>query len=106
MTTALQMYVTILFLGFAGGFWVVFMTNATEQFGTNLRATAACTIPSFVRGLYIPISKAFVYLKMPGQFGNPIGAAAVVGGVCLAIAFWASFGLRETFHEDLDFLEY
>lgn len=106
MTSALQIYITILLLGFAGGFWVVFMTNATEQFGTNLRATAACTIPSFVRGLYIPISMAFVFLKMPAQFGNPIGAAAVVGAVCLAIAFWASFGLRETFHQDLDFLEH
>jgi MFS transporter, putative metabolite:H+ symporter len=105
LSTALHMYFLILLLGFAGGFWAVFITNAAEQFGTNLRATAACTIPSFVRGLFIPIGAAFKLLKMPDQLGNPIQAAAVVGAICLGIAFWASFGLKETFHQDLDFLE-
>ncbi len=105
LDSAFQMYFLILLLGFAGGFWAVFITNASEQFGTNLRATAACTIPSFVRGLFIPIGIAFKFLKTPEQFGSPIWAAAAVGAVCLAIAFWASFGLKDTFHQDLDFLE-
>ena len=105
LTSATQMYVLILFLGFAGGFWAVFITNASEQFGTNIRATAACTIPSFVRGLFIPIGMSFKFLKMPEQLGSPIMAAAVVGAVCLAIAFWASFGLKDTFHKDMDFIE-
>ena len=105
LTSATQMYVLILLLGFAGGFWAVFITNASEQFGTNIRATAACTIPSFVRGLFIPIGMSFKFLKMPEQLGSPIMAAAVVGAVCLAIAFWASFGLKDTFHKDMDFIE-
>jgi MFS family permease len=105
LQTATQMYLVILLLGFAGGFWAVFITNATEQFGTNLRATAASTIPSFVRGLFIPIGIAFKFLKMPEHLGSPIAAAAVVGTVCLALAFASSFGLKDTFHQDLDFLE-
>ena len=100
-----QMYVLLLLLGFAGGFWVVFITNASEQFGTNLRATAACTVPSFVRGLFVPMALSFQFLKSPGQLGSAIWSAVAVGAVCLALAFWASFGLKETFHQDLDFLE-
>ncbi len=91
---------------FSGGFWAVFITNASEQFGTNLRATAASTIPSLVRGLFIPIAMSFKFLKTPEQFGNPINAAAIVGIVCISLAFWASFTLEETFDKDLDNLEY
>jgi hypothetical protein len=28
-----------------------------------------------------------------------------VGGVCMAIAFLALWGMKETFHEDLDYVE-
>ena len=105
LSTALQMYIVILLLGFAGGFWAVFITNASEQFGTNIRATAASTIPSFVRGLFIPIALAFKFLKSPDQLSSPIWAASIVGGVCLLLAFWSSYGLKETFYDDLDFLE-
>ncbi|MDX2245142.1 MAG: MFS transporter [Bacteroidia bacterium] len=105
LETSAQMYMVILALGFSGGFWAVFITNASEQFGTNLRATATSTIPGFVRGLFIPIGFAFKYFKAPEQLGSPIIAAAIVGGVCLLLAFWSSFGLEDTFHKDLDFLE-
>lgn len=105
LQSAMQMYVLLLLLGFSGGFWVVFITNASEQFGTNLRATAACTVPSFVRGLFVPMALSFQFLKSPGQLGSPIWSAIVVGAVCLGLAFWASFGLEETFDKDLDFLE-
>ena len=37
-------------LAFATGFWAIFVTMGAEQFGTNLRATAATTIPNMVRG--------------------------------------------------------
>jgi predicted MFS family arabinose efflux permease len=100
-----HLYVLLLLLGFSGGFWVIFITNASEQFGTNLRATAACTVPSLVRGLFVPMALAFQFLKSPGQTGSPAGSAALVGAVCLASAFWASAGLRETFDKDLDYLE-
>jgi MFS family permease len=42
-------------LGFAAGYWAVFVTVAAEQFGTNLRATATTTVPNFVRGAVVPI---------------------------------------------------
>lgn len=103
--SASQMYVLLLLLGFSGGFWVVFITNASEQFGTNLRATAACTVPGFVRGLFVPMALLFQFLKSPGQLDSPIWSAVAVGAFCLGLAFWASFGLQEHFDKDLDFLE-
>lgn len=105
MQAAWQMYLTIAFLGFSGGFWAVFITNATEQFGANLRATAACTVPSIVRLCFVPMALAFQWLKAPWQMNSAVNAAAVVGVVCLALAFWASYGLKDTFDADLDYVE-
>lgn len=105
VTDAWQQYLMMLLVGFGGGVWAVVITNASEQFGTNLRATAACTVPSFIRLAFLPIAFAFQYLKGPDYFGEPILAAAVVGSITLALAFWASFSLRETFSTDLDFVE-
>jgi MFS family permease len=100
-----QMYTLILLLGFAGGYWAVFITNTTEQFGTNLRATAASTAPAIVRVFFIPISAAFQWLKSPFMTGNLITSAALVGAACIGAALWASFRLEESFHKDLDYLE-
>lgn len=36
-------------LGFANGYWALFVTIAAELFGTNLRATVATSVPNFVR---------------------------------------------------------
>lgn len=105
MQAAWQLYLTILLLGFSGGFWAVFITNATEQFGANLRATAACTVPSIVRLCYVPMALAFQWLKAPWRMDGIVNAAAVVGIVCLALAFWASYGLKDTFDADLDYVE-
>ena len=44
------MYFLSAMLGFSTGFWAIFVTMGAEQFGTNLRATAATTIPNMVRG--------------------------------------------------------
>ena len=44
------MYWLVQALGFSTGFWAIFVTMGAEQFGTNLRATAATTIPNMVRG--------------------------------------------------------
>lgn len=100
-----QMYILLLLLGFSGGYWAVFVTNAAEQFGTNLRASAACLVPSLVRLSYLLISSAFTFLKTPAYMGNSLGAAALVGAVCLTIAFFTSFSLKDTFTRDLEFLE-
>ena len=49
-STAANFYWIAAGLGFATGFWAIFVTMGAEQFGTNLRATAATTIPNMVRG--------------------------------------------------------
>lgn len=89
-------------LGISTGYWAVFMTVAAEQFGTNLRATAASTAPNFVRGAVIPMTIAIQALK--GSLGL-VGAVAAVGLAIFAAAFWALRSLRESYAADLDFLE-
>ncbi len=89
-------------LGFAAGYWAIFVTIASEQFGTNIRATVTTTVPNFVRGSLVPISWAFTALK-PAR--GVLGAAGAVGAVCFALAFLSLFGLQETFGKDLDYLE-
>jgi MFS family permease len=90
------------FLGFAVGYWAIFVTVAAEQFGTNLRATVATTVPNFVRGMVVPITMLF-------QLGRTAlglqGSALLVGAACLLVALLALAGLEETFHKDLDYFE-
>jgi putative MFS transporter len=89
-------------LGFSTGYWAVFVTNASEQFGTNLRATVATTAPNFVRGSLAWVTAAYEGLK-PGL--GIIPATYVVGVGCIAIALFALVLLREPYGRDLDFLE-
>lgn len=91
-----------LFIGFSLGYWSVLATTAAEQFGTNLRATVATTVPNFVRGTTLPITFAFNTLQ---QHLGVIAGARLVGLVCLVLAVASVFRLRETFARDLDFLE-
>lgn len=102
---AWQMYLAHFFLGVSVGFWVIFVTIGAEQFGTNLRATVATSVPNFARGMQVPINESFKYLKSPLATGSVLTASWIVGGVCLAIAFIALYGMKETFHEDLDYVE-
>ncbi len=104
-TTPTAFYVAHFFLGISVGFWVIFVTIGAEQFGTNLRSTVATSVPNFARGMQVPINLSFQYLKNPAVLGSVISAAWVVGSVCLALAFIALVGLRETFDADLDFVE-
>lgn len=89
-------------LGLSTGFWVIFVTVAAEQFGTNLRATVTTTVPNFVRGSVVLITLSFQWLKQP--FGI-INAALIVGLATLAVAFVSAYNLQETFGKDLDYLE-
>jgi MFS family permease len=89
-------------LGFSGGYWAIFVTVAAEQFGTNLRATVATTVPNLVRGMVVPITMLFQFTR--GRFGLETGAL-IVGGLCMALALVALFSLEETFHKDLDYFE-
>ncbi len=100
--TLFVFYATCLALGFASGYWAVFVTIAAEQFGTNIRATVATTVPNFVRGSVVPLTLAFQALKV--QFGI-IHGAAVLAFVCACIAFVALSGLEETHGKNLDYIE-
>ncbi|MEW5831681.1 MAG: MFS transporter [Campylobacterota bacterium] len=95
-------YVAAFWLGVFCGYWALFITMAAEQFGTNIRATVATTVPNFVRGSVVPITSSFMLLK---ESMGVLGSAAVVGGVTFAIALIALYYTRETFHEDLDYIE-
>nr|WP_223860236.1 MFS transporter [Spirosoma validum] len=95
-------YVVCVFLGFANGYWTLFVTIAAELFGTNLRATVATTIPNFVRGATIPLSALFIQLKP--SLGT-IYSALTVGILTLVVALVALSFLDETFTKDLDYVE-
>lgn len=89
-------------LGFSTGFWAVFVTVGAEQFGTNLRATVATTVPNFVRGSVIPTTFLFQYLNP--QIGI-IKSAATVATICLCLAAFSAWKMAETFHKDLNYTE-
>lgn len=89
-------------LGAATGYWALFVTIASEQFGTNLRATVTTTVPNFVRGAVVPITLGFKSLE--GSFGS-ITAAAIVGGICIVLAFISILNVKETFGKDLNYME-
>lgn len=91
-----------LFLGFASGYWATFVTIASEQFGTNLRATVTTTVPNFVRGSVVAVTISFQFLK--SEVGI-LQSAMIVGAVCLVIALIALSQLKETFNKDLDYVE-
>ena len=90
-------------LGFGTGFWAIFVTMGAEQFGTNIRATAATTIPNVVRGALPLIIILFKYLRE--QFGYITGGT-ITGAICLLIAVVAAYLTTETFNKDLNFVEH
>jgi MFS family permease len=100
--TADMFYLICGLLGFGIGYWAIFVTIAAEQFGTNLRATVATTVPNFVRGMTVPITMLFLFFR--DKFGLQQGAI-IVGVLTLAIALYSLWCLKETFHKDLDYFE-
>ncbi len=95
-------YFICLLMGTGVGYWAMFVTIAAEQFGTNLRATVATTVPNFVRGAVVLITLSFKELSV--SYGR-ILSAGIVGATCCALAGVALWRLEESFHRDLDFLE-
>lgn len=95
-------YLLCFLAGAATGYWALFVTMASEQFGTNIRSTVTTTAPNFVRGAVIPIT--FSYKAMEGSLG-PINSALVVGFVCIGLAMYATRSVGETFAKDLDYTE-
>lgn len=89
-------------LGLGTGYWAMFVTVGAEQFGTNIRSTAATTIPNMVRGMLPVMLISFDNLKP--TFGV-IYASAIVGIVVFAIAIYSTLSIPETHNTDLDFVE-
>jgi hypothetical protein len=99
------MYAACAALGFSTGFWAIFVTMGAEQFGTNLRATAATTIPNMVRGSLPLINLMFVnwFQKMNGW--DIIKSAIYTGIIVMVITLIAAYFTEETFHKDLNYVE-
>jgi len=89
-------------VGVGGGYWAVFVTVASEQFGTNLRSTVTTTAPNFVRGSLVLVSMGFAALE---PHIGPWKSAMVLGIVSITIALLALIPLHETFGKSLDFVE-
>jgi putative MFS transporter len=103
--TAARLYLICAGLGFGTGFWAIFVTMGAEQFGTNLRATAATTIPNMVRGmLAIFILPLFKWLEHMPSVGY-VKAGVITGVIIMAITWTAALLTKETFYKDLEFLE-
>ncbi|MEQ1798473.1 MAG: MFS transporter [Lacibacter sp.] len=99
------MYAICALLGFSTGFWAIFVTMGAEQFGTNLRATAATTIPNMVRGALPLINLMFLNLFQKSWGWSLTKSGIVTGVVVIAITLVAAYFTEETFHKDLNYIE-
>jgi len=101
--TAANMYWICAGLGFGTGFWAIFVTMGAEQFGTNIRATAATTIPNMVRGMLtvmiLPLFKLFRGMT------DYVTGGWITAIVIMAITVVAAILTKETFHKDLNYTE-
>ena len=100
--TAQQFYYIMFFIGFGTGFWAIVVTNAAEQFGTNLRATVATTTPNFIRGS-LPII-TLLYKSLQHWF-TQLTSGAIVAAICIALPLIALYFTKETYGKDLDYVE-
>lgn len=100
-----SMYAICGFLGFSTGFWAIFVTMGAEQFGTNLRATAATTIPNMVRGALPLINLLFLNLFQKTWGWDLIQSGIITGVIIMSITLIAFYFTEETFHKDLNYVE-
>jgi len=100
-----SMYFICALLGFSTGFWAIFITMGAEQFGTNLRATAATTIPNMVRGSLPLINILFLDIFQKSWGWTLIKSGIVTGTIVMIITLIAFYFTQETFHKDLNYVE-
>lgn len=98
------LYVESFLIGTCAGFWGLFVTIASEQFGTNLRSTVTTTVPNFVRGSVVLITLSFKYLADINGIGI-IYSALIVGVVTTILALISTLSIEESFSKDLDYNE-
>jgi putative MFS transporter len=85
------------------GYWAIFVTVAAEQFGTNLRATVATTVPNFARGFLVPLTFLFTELTLANV--SVVATGCLLTVICFGFAFLAVWKMEETYGKDLDYLE-
>ena len=95
-------YFYCVWIGLGSGYWAMFVTVGAEQFGTNIRSTAATTIPNMVRGLLPLMLLGFDYFK---PTTGVIYAALIIGVIAYALGMYATLTMAETHNTDLDFIE-
>jgi putative MFS transporter len=100
--TALGFYWRYAIMAFGVGFWVTMVTNAAEQFGTNLRATVTTSAPNIIRGFLAPMNKAMI---MVTPIFGLIDTAMVIGVASIVLAMLSVYFSEETFGKDLDYTE-
>ena len=103
-TSVTVFYSIVSFIGFATGFWAVFISTAAELFGTNIRATATTTAPNFVRASTILIS-LLLNLVISVLDVDKLLATKITGAIIISIGFIALYFLEETFGKDLNYVE-
>ncbi len=89
-------------LGLGTGYWAMFVTVGAEQFGTNIRSTAATTIPNMVRGTLPLMLFLFDSLKVNN---GVIIAATIVGLITFILGIYSTLTMEETHNKSLDYTE-
>ncbi len=103
--TATNFYLLCFAMGFSVGYWVLFVTIAAEQFGTNIRATVTTTVPNFVRGSLPLIIIIYGFFRDQIFEGDILKSGMIVGLLLSVISLLALWKLKETFDTDLDYAE-
>ncbi len=98
-------YLLCMAMGYSVGYWVIFVTIAAEQFGTNIRSTVSTTVPNFVRGSLPLIILMYQYFRDKAFSGNILHAGMVMIVILSSISFLALWKMKETFAADLDYTE-
>jgi MFS transporter, putative metabolite:H+ symporter len=100
-----NMYLCCALVGFSTGFWAIFIVLAAEQFGTNLRATAATTAPNMVRGALPLMNLLFLNLFQKNWGWTIVRSGILTGAIVMVLSFAALYFTEETYHKDLDYIE-
>ncbi|HLC83374.1 MAG TPA: MFS transporter [Bacteroidia bacterium] len=100
--TPINFYIIAFALGLAMGYWAVFITVASEQFGTNIRSTVTTTVPNFVRGATVLMTMWWTSMS-PGM--GILQSAIIVGVVVIPVAIGSVFFLEESHGKNLDYIE-
>jgi len=95
-------YFFCVWIGLGTGYWALFVTMGAEQFGTNIRATAATTIPNMVRGTLVLMIIGFNFFK---PSAGVVWSAVIVGAISFGLGIYSTLTIAETHNKDLDYLE-